>query len=415
MRRPLRIFLGTDDIAFCLSALAGGFRQLGHHVTTMVEVRARGAGDVPYDVVRGLELLRRVDYWKAPRLVAGAAYRLDVGPISRTVNALYTPRYLDHDLFVFFGRAWLPEGLLLPVLRRLGKRVAYYLLGSEARHVSAFSQEFGVSTVGWRRQFQVDSLEAKVRFLRYIELYADAIYSVPDQAGLQIRPYYHARIPIDVLSRLRCNVPDREVPLVVHAPSREDVKGTSFVLRSVDELRAKGVRFHFRMLSGVPRPEVLAALEEADILVDELLLHGPGVLAAEAMASGCAVATRTLARHADVFSAPVRNVTPETLTGVLQELIVDRAARVALARQGRAWALREFDPLAIAERVERHLLHGGTPEYVPNFFLGSFQLPAGARLSARARRLSMRVAREHRQDAVDLLASAAERGLVSED
>jgi hypothetical protein len=410
--RPLRVFLGTDDVAFCLSGMAAGFRRRGHAVTAMVEAKSRFAGDLQYDVVRGRELIKRFDYNRAPRLVASAAYRLDTGPVRYAVNAASTPEYLRHDVFLFFRATWLPEPLLLPLLKRAGKAVAFFLLGSEVRHISAFSQEFGVDTSKWRREFQVDPLDAKVRWLRHVELHSDLVYSVPDQAGLQIRPYMHAHIPLDVLDSIVPNIPARRSPLVVHAPSRDDVKGTSLVLRAAEELRAAGVKFELRVLSGVARQEVLAARSEADVLVDELFLHGPGTLAAEAMASGCAVATRTLETNRHLFNPPVCSVRPENLVAQWRRLVEDVDYRVDLARRGREWALREYAPTEIAARVEQHLSTPPAPDYVPDFYLSRYRLPDGMALSPRAKALSSEVARRFRPESHASIRDAARRGLL---
>jgi glycosyl transferase family 1 len=410
----VRIFLGTDDVAFFLSGLAKGLRRRGHEVTTMVEARTPFAAEVRYDIVRGRELYKVFDYTKAPRLVRGIARRIDMGPVRLGVNTLFTPRYLDHDVFILFRGAWLPDALLLPVLRRANKKVLFFLLGSEARHVSAFSQEYGVDTSAWRREFQVDPLDAKIRWLRHIELNSDIVYSVPDQAGLQVRPYYHAHIPLDVVHELPSHVPDRRVPRVLHAPSRDDVKGTSIVMSTAERLKQAGVEFELKILSGVPRHDVLAALADADILVDELLLHGPGTLAAEAMASGVAVATRTLETSKDVFDPPVCSVRPENLFDRWRRLVEDVAYRKEVARRGREWALRQYDPEVVAARVESHFTSPPAPDYVPDFYLSRYRLPAGAHLSRRTKALTSATIRKYRPDAMPALEGLARRGLALE-
>ena len=408
----LRVFLGTEDTASCLSGLALGFRRRGHTVTTMVEARSRFLPNQRYDIVRGRELQSRFDYTRSSRLVSAIGRRVDARLIGPMVNAASSPQYLEHDLFVFFARPWLPERMLFPLLKRLGKRILFYFLGSDVRHMSAFSAEYGVDISGLRPELSRDPLDSKMRRLRHVELWADHVYSVPDQAGLQIRPYYHSHLPLDVLHQLKPGFPGRAVPVVVHAPSREDVKGTSMVVRAVDDLRRAGVQLELRLLSGVPRSEVLAALEDADILVDELLLHGPGVLSAEAMVSGCAVATRTLEEHRDVFGPPVCSVRPDNLVAKLRRLIEDVPYRMALAHAGRAWALDEHDPARVVEHIEQHLAGGVPYDYTPNFFLERYELPADARLRRETRRLGWEVLRRHRPDAAHLAADARRRGLI---
>ncbi len=400
----MRVFLGTADTASVLSGLDAGFRALGHETTTLVD----GPCDTlaTYDLQRGYELRRLVDYGKWPRPWSSIAYRLDDGPVRVISTSPLWRRLLDHDLFVFVYRPFAPEAWLFPLLRALGKRIACFFLGSDVRHISALSQEYGVDVSRWRREFQRDPVNRKVAKIRAVEWYADAVYSVPDQAGLQIRPYHRARLALAGLAELEEHVPGRARPKILHAPSREDVKGTSHVVAAVEALRAEGLELEFRLLKGVPRAEVLAALRDADILVDELWLHGPGVLSAEAMSLGTLVLTRTMG------GAPVVPVTVDTLKDRLREAVLDVERRVALAREARAWARSEYAPVEVARSVVADVEEARPGELVPRFYLERYVLPAGARLSRSSRQWSRRVA-ERFQPTVDLR-GAAERGLVTE-
>src|SRR6185503_18207923 len=102
--------------------------------------------------------------------------------------------------------------------------------------------------------------------------------------------YMHFYAPIN-LSRVRAKVPGREVPVVLHAPSRRDIKGTAEVMRALDELEREGVRFERRFLEGRPNPEVLREVADDDVVIDQLHLPLHGRFGVEAMAAGCALAT----------------------------------------------------------------------------------------------------------------------------
>ncbi|MBK8785160.1 MAG: glycosyltransferase [Chitinophagaceae bacterium] len=80
----------------------------------------------------------------------------------------------------------------------------------------------------------------------------------------------------------------------------------------------------------MPNEELVKLLSDADILCDELFLHGPGVLSAEAMAAGCAVATRCL--NIKPFQPPVCSITPENISEKLKLLITDIDYRTSLAK-----------------------------------------------------------------------------------
>lgn len=410
--RP-RVFLGTEDIALCLSALAKGFQDLGCETTTMVTHRELNALDMQYDVVRGRELGRRLQYERAPRVVAGLARRLDAAT-SVALNGIATPSYLDHDVFVFFWKPWAPAAVLYPLLKALGKKIIVYHLGSDVRHHTALAQEYGIDTSNWGAAFLLDPLDPKVQRVRWGELYADLVYSVPDQSGLQIRPYYHAHLPLQV--DLQTHIPRREVPVVLHAPAfdagaRRDIKGTSYVMAAVEQLKREGLRFEFKRITGMQRKDVLNVLRDGDIVVDELMLHGPGVLSAEAMMSGCAVATRMIDPPYPFFAAPVCSVRPETITAGLRRLITDIPYRVDLATRGAAWARTTYAPERVARGVMRHLRGEELPQYVPSFYLEGYRPPTP--LSPLSRELSRRVTERFRPEMAPMLYDAATRGVVA--
>ena len=408
-----RIFLGTEDIGLCLSALAKGFEAHGCTTTKMVTQPELNGQGLRYDIVRGRELGRFVDYERQPRIVAGLARRLD-NAISVGLNGVATPSYLDHDVFVFFWKPWAPAPLLFPLLRRLKKKVVLYHLGSDVRHISALSQEYGIDTSNWGAAFQRDPLDPKVQKIRWGELYADLVYSVPDQSGLQIRPYYHAFVPLDV--HLEAHTPARAVPVVLHSPAfdhnaRGDIKGTSYVMRAVEQLKKEGLRFEFKLITGMQRHEVLEVLRDGDIVVDELMLHGPGSLSAEAMMAGCAVATKMIDPPHPFFAAPICSVRPETVTDGLRRLITDIPYRLDLAARGKAWVHTAFDPTWVAGQVLRHLRGEEMPHYVPRFYLDGFRPPTP--LSTLSKALSLRVTERFRPEMVPMLDEAFARGVVS--
>jgi hypothetical protein len=408
-----RIFLGTEDIGLCMSAVAEGFDALGCATTTMVTHKEVNAPGERYDVVRGGPLRGRYDYERRHRVVAGIGRRLDAA-LSMGRNAVATPAYLDHDVFIFFWKAWAPPQIVFPLLRRFGKRIVFYFLGSDVRHLSAFSQEYGVDVSKWGATYHVDPLEPKITKLRRVELFADLVYSVPDQSGLQIRPYYHARVPLRV--DLEPRVPSRKKPIIVHAPAwdfeaRGDIKGTSIIKAAVEQLRREGLEFEFKFLTGLMRGEVLELLRDTDIVIDELYLHGPGALSAEAMRAGCAVATRIIEPPHPAFDPPVCAVRPETVVPALRRLITDLAYRLELAARGPAWAKTMFDPKEIAAGILRHLRGEELPHYTPRFYLEGYRPPT--RLSSAARDLSLRVTERFRPEMLWSLDDAVDRGVIA--
>ena len=76
-----------------------------------------------------------------------------------------------------------------------------------------------------------------------------------------------------------------EVVTVVHAPNHRALKGTEFLIKACEELKAEGLPVELRLLEGVPNREVKRVLAESDILAEQFII-GYALSAMEAMSLG---------------------------------------------------------------------------------------------------------------------------------
>ncbi len=405
---PLRIFVGTCEISGFTYEIADGLARLGHEVNTGLRMSGANFADRLYDI----------DLCDDTGAVAWDALAAEV-----RAGAFHAPRRFSkrgtatdrmrwiiahHDVFVFvYGSLWPDrraplrfqgQGREYPLLRALGKRIVSYFVGPDARHCAAYDQQLaqlggpftplGAIVPSWA----VDPIARPLRNVRRAECYADVIFSQPNQAGLALRPYAHIDAPVD-LARFRAEVPGREVPRVVHAPSVRAIKGSDAIEASLARLRAAGVRFELQVLTDVPNAAVLDAFREADVVIDQLHLPMHGRLGVEAMASGCALASADR-RDLEPVPAerPVWALDAERLDGQLRALLTDRALRVRLAREGVAYAQRH-DHVAVARRIADCVTRPDAPlEHTPTFFARQFRLPDGVVVPARLKALTARVA-----------------------
>lgn len=344
----MKILLGTIEICRHLHDLAAAFRRLGHEAETVV------AGINPYYA----DL--RYDYMIQPGILARHPSML------RDIIAPY-------DVFVFlFGQSLLPGNEDFPIIKAAGKQIVSIFNGSDIRHHSAagpVAAHYGYRLPQMCYEAPFNDLRARLHPLRMAERWADAVFSLPFQSELALRPYWHFRLPVD-LSLYHEVIPARETPLLVHAPSRRGFKGTAEILSALDRLRSEGVRFELRLLEGVPNTEVLRAITEADVVIDELNSPHYAMLALEGMASGCCVVANCDRRYvpaqgeAPVFPAGIADVY-ERLRLLLTnpEIIHDRA------QQGRVFVRDTHS----AETVARDMLSKiATPpdlhDYYPTYW-----------------------------------------------
>jgi glycosyltransferase involved in cell wall biosynthesis len=157
-----------------------------------------------------------------------------------------------------------------------------------------------------------------------------------------------------VLSEHRPCYPDLTVqkPLLVHSPSAPVAKGTEYVVRAVEKLKAK-YDFDFTLVHGIPRQDVLKVMSHCDIYVDQLIIGGHGVAAIEAMAFGKPVVCYINPQIGKDYPAdlPVVNANPDNIAEKLEVLIRDAAVRHELGKKGRQYVEKYHDDQKIAREL----------------------------------------------------------------
>ena len=253
----------------------------------------------------------------------------------------------------------------LPLLHRRRKTIAVTFQGDDAR------QAHGPELPPSRRRlaaevgdgYYTDAGDAlKRRTIAAFDRYADRIFYLNPDLGdfLPARAQFVPYASVDPSEwRPRPPVPLPARPTIVHAPSHRGIKGTQRVVEAVSQLRSEGVPLEFKLIEGLPRAEARRVYEQADLLVDQLLVGWYGGLAVELMALGkpvvCFIDEETARRRAPlelVDDLPVVRASPADLADVLRGLVTERRADYPqLGERARAFVERWHDPLRIGTQM----------------------------------------------------------------
>lgn len=145
---------------------------------------------------------------------------------------------------------------------------------------------------------------------------------------------------------------ERDKPVVLHALTRTDQKGTAVIDTILSELQAQG-RIEYQRIGGVSHDELTKLVQDADIVVDQLLLGTYSAFAVEAMAAG-RVTVGHVAKHVrDLLPTrlPIIEATPDTLHDVIEHLITDRSPARTSAEAGYDYAKTIHDGHKSAEAL----------------------------------------------------------------
>lgn len=348
----MRILIGTYEICGWVSLFQKEFIKLGHQCDTLVKSKNRFySSTYTYDSSR-YQIKIRPGNW----LIAA---------VNNLVSSLYLRRCLrrKYDVVVYIWDTILPAHEDVKKFSEAGTKIIFLFTGSDVRTYSLFSKSYDVSQWQFPDYWIKENTDKKRQYVETAEKFADLIYSVPDQSGLQKRSYYHLQIPID-LSQFVFRNNQRQVPNVVHLPSDPWKKGTDVIEKAIRELIAEGVKINFFSYRNIKHDQMPEILQDMDILVDEIVFHGPGVLSFEAMASGCAVATRYIEASPAVFCPPVWNINANNIKSRLAELFRNYELQQQLIDEGRKY-VEEYNRAAkVAGDILEKLAHPTPPDYI---------------------------------------------------
>ena len=252
------------------------------------------------------------------------------GPLPRRLltQAVAQARLLPRtDVFHFYyGLTLLPKAVQFPLLRAARKKSVFHYLGSDIRGKTPSELAYGKRA------------DAEI-----VGSY-DAIRWVPEA---------HVVPPVLDLRDFTPVPPSNDPrPLVVHAPSNREKKGTRFVIEACAEL---GVELD--IVEGVQHETARERYARADIVVDQLNAGWHGVFALEAMALGKPVVTHlkpdVVERSAEGYGVkvPIVPATKDTLTEALRPLVENPGLRRELGAAGRAYVEQVHDIDKITDRL----------------------------------------------------------------
>ena len=257
------------------------------------------------------------------------------------------------DVFHYhYGLSLFPKLHDLKLLKQCGKPIVMHHWGNDVRMHSIARRNNPFVYTG-----DSPPEETVRRTLSALgELVSDAI--VQDHEVLPyVEPYYRRVhvIPLAIeLDQFPPQFPSlsENNPLVLHAPTNREFKGTAYVEKAIEALR-KQLRFRYVRIEKMSHQEAVAMYRQADIVIDQILCGSYGLLSVEAMAYGKPVIAYVrpdlLARYED--GPPICTANPDTIYDILKSLLLSPEKRLQAGQAGRRFVERYHDGGKVADQI----------------------------------------------------------------
>ncbi|WP_412545503.1 glycosyltransferase [Maricaulis sp. MIT060901] len=269
-----------------------------------------------------------------------------------------------YDAFHFHSASqlWSPPDWIHPsfldlfYLKARGAKIVFHFRGTEVRSPELFAKlnKYSYSDsdpYGFKKKYNAESQEKMLAAIRGV---ADEICVVDPE--LQTYVPDSVILPRLLSGNWKATTKNGSSapPLIVHAPSRSEIKGTNFLLKAVEELKAEGLDFEFELVEGKQHVEALEIYRRADIIVDQLCIGWYGVLAIEAMAlqKATVVYIRDDLKASFGSQLPIIDANPDNIRDRLRLAISDRRFREEMAARGREFYENWHSTGAIVPQLE---------------------------------------------------------------
>jgi len=277
---------------------------------------------------------------------------------------LLTESLMAYNIFHFYsGQTLLPYHIDLPILRMFGKKILMTYCGSDIRlyEILLRSNPYialindGLNTRKYDRSKKIRMRWQGLfihRFTAPRNLYEHATAIIPARKVVD-RPWLNNIGFNSEKSPSLIDIKTSHFPRVIHAPSNPLLKGSVYVTKAVQELRARGLKFEFTELTFTPNQRVHEVIKESDIVLDQFILGGIGTLAFEGMGYGKPVISYIPENLLNKYmpDCPIHIATIENLTERLGELINDAEKRIELGRRGVEFVCRHLNYNKIQNEV----------------------------------------------------------------
>ncbi|MFZ3101268.1 MAG: glycosyltransferase [Desulfitobacteriaceae bacterium] len=257
----------------------------------------------------------------------------------------------EYDIFHFhFGTSLTWDHSDLPLLKSLEKKAVMHYWGSDVRRLSVARQHNPYVRVKNNNESQIvkeienisahisDCIVADQELYLYVKDLFPRVHFLPQAIDL---------VKYEIKEQF-----SKRRPLLVHAPTSPEIKGTKHILKAIDILHQE-YEFDFQLIQGLSHEQAQITYQQADLIIDQILVGSYGLLAVEAMAMGKPVVCwiSEFMRNKYPAGLPIIVANPDTITDVLRYWLKNQDMLAERGRQGRKYTEIHHDADIVVEKL----------------------------------------------------------------
>lgn len=274
----------------------------------------------------------------------------DINAANIETKKLASELIAENDIFHFhFGTSLTLDYSDLPLLKELGKKVVMQYWGSDVR---MYSKAVKLNRYVKVKNTDEDSIKRRLELISKFIPDCLVDYELAEYVKNYHSNVHYTRVAIDLNKYKFIKETNNKKLLLVHAPTSPEIKGSTFILKAIDELKDK-YNFDFKVVQGLPHKEASKIYERADLIIDQILIGSYGVFAVEAMAMGKPVICWISDFMKEMYpkELPIISANPDNIKEKIEYAIKNKEMLKEIGTKSRVYAEKYHDMNRISENM----------------------------------------------------------------
>ena len=245
----------------------------------------------------------------------------------------------EYDIFHFhFGESLRKNHSDLLRLSQKNKALIMHYWGSDVRRISLTKHLNPYSVEKVSEEKIIKNLDKISKFIKSCIVADRELYEYVKDFHQEV---YILKQAID-LSEYKVNnyyeMSKNKKPLIVHAPTDFELKGTEYIIKAIENLKFK-YDFEFMLVHGMSHEKAKKIYQSADLIIDQIRLGTYGLFSIESMAMGKPVVAWIADYYLEYYpkELPIIRANPDTIESVLEGLLKNRESLPEIGKKSREY------------------------------------------------------------------------------